>query len=254
MIQSDKLTAYFNRIGYSGPTEATIETLRAIHRTHLLAVPFENLNIHIGRPISIDPGAIYEKIVHNRRGGFCYEQNGLLSVILRSMGFDVTLLEARVRRAENDYGIPFGHLTLMVVLDQRWLFDVGYGDSFREPLLIDEPGDQIQGDTAFRITHNGQRGVYSRRLPDADWHEEYEFYLTPRTLTDFADGCHYHQTSPNSTFTQKRLCSLATPDGRITLSGDTFITTRNGQREERHLILPDEFNALLRSHFGINLA
>jgi N-hydroxyarylamine O-acetyltransferase len=247
------LDAYCDRIRYTGPRAPTLATLRGLHRAHLLAVPFENLDIHLGRPIILDEDRLFDKIVTRRRGGFCYEQNGLFAAVLRALGFDVTLMEARVSRGDGTFGIPFDHLTLCVTLDERWLADVGFGDSFLEPLRLDDPGEQVQGREAFRVQHDGEQGLYSRRTPEGEWRAEYRFFLRPRQLADFAAGCHYHQASPLTTFTQKRVCSLATQDGRITLSGLKLITTRNGQRDERLLPGEEEFRAALREHFNIDL-
>jgi len=243
---------YLERIAYSGPREPTWETLRGLHRAHQYAVPFENLDIPLGRRITLDEDALFAKLVTHRRGGFCYEQNGLFAAALRALGYDVTLLEARVSKGDGTFGIPFDHLALMVRLDGRWLADVGYGDSFLEPLRLDDPGEQTQPEGVFRVTHDGTRGIYARQS-DGAWREEYEFYFAPRQIADFAEACHYHQTSPLTSFTHRRVCSRATPEGRITISDRKLITTRNGQRTERDL--PDEaaFRAALRAHFGIDL-
>lgn len=247
-----QLDAYFARINYSGPTTPTLDTLRGLHRAHLLSVPFENLDIHLGRWISLDPAAIFDKIVTRRRGGFCYEHNGLFAAVLREIGFTVDLLEARVLNAQGEPAIRFDHLCLLVTHDERWLADVGFGDSFMEPLRFDDPGEQVQGSRVFRVTHDGITGVHSRRSAET-WEDKHLFYLQPRELADFAPTCRYHQTSPESMFTQNRLCSLVTPEGRITLSNQTLKNRRNGQITET--VLPDE-NAVrtaLQAHFGVDL-
>jgi len=248
------LDAYFRRIGYDGPTTPTLDTLRALHRAHLMPVPFENLDIHIGRPIVLDEERLFDKIVNQRRGGFCYEQNGLFAAVLRQMGYDVTLLEARVNAREWDSGTPFDHLTLVVQLDERWLTDVGFGDSFIEPLRFDAPDSQEQANGIFRVLHDGVSGVHSKQTSTGDWHDEYLFSLQPRTLADFVIGCDYHQTSPNSHFTRQRVCSQATPQGRITLSDRRLIITENGQRTERDLYSEAEFQHHLSEQFGIVLS
>ena len=244
------LDAYCHRIEYTGPRAPTLAALRGLHRAHLRAVPFENLDIHLGRRITLDEAALFDKIVTRRRGGFCYEQNGLFAAALRALGFDVSLLEARVSRKDGTFGIPFDHLTLVVQLDERWLADVGFGDSFMLPLRLDDPGEQVQDGARFRVTHDGVTGIYARQKAGT-WTGEYQFFLKPRQLDDFAGGCEYHQASPLSSFTRDRVCSRATPEGRITVSDRRLIVTRNGQRTERDL--PDEaaFHAALRDHFGI---
>lgn len=248
------LSAYLDRLNYTGPLEPTTGTLRALHQAHLLAVPFENLDIHLGRSIVPDETAFYHKIVERRRGGFCYELNGLFAALLRELGFAVTLLSARVARKNGSFGPEFDHLTLLVQLEERWLADVGFGESFREPLRLAEPGEQVQAAGVYRLSQEGQVWTYWERDETGAWPAQYCFTLQPRRLTDFAEMCHYQQTSPQSHFTQKRVCSLATPEGRVTLSNDCLIVTRHGQRQERTLASPADQEAALKTYFGLDLA
>jgi N-hydroxyarylamine O-acetyltransferase len=244
--------AYLDRIGYRGSLAPTAETLRALQVAHLRAVPFENLSIHAGQPIVLDVDALFEKVVTCRRGGFCYELNGLFAALLRALGFEVTQLSAGVGRRDGTFGPDFDHMTLLVHLDERWLVDVGFGDSFLEPLRLDERGEQVQGDRAYRIDEDGAHLILRQRLgADGAWEPQYRFTLQPRELPDYAEMCLYHQTSPQSHFTQKRVCSLATPDGRVTLSDLRLITTRGGVREERMLPGEAEHAAALRELFGV---
>src|SRR5262245_27861823 len=126
------IDAYLGRIGYTGSRAPTLEVLRALHRAHLYAVPFENLDIHAGRRIVLDQDALFQKVVTHRRGGFCYELNGLFAALLRKLGFDVTLLSGRVHN-DGGFGPEYDHMTLLVKLDGRWLADVGFGSSFHDP-------------------------------------------------------------------------------------------------------------------------
>jgi N-hydroxyarylamine O-acetyltransferase len=245
--------AYLRRIGYAGPLAPGPETLRGLQVAHLLSVPFENLSIHAGEPIVLDDELLFDKIVRRRRGGFCYELNGLFAALLRALGFEVAMLSAGVAKAEGGFGPEFDHMTLQVDLEQRYLADVGFGDSFREPLLLDERGEQVQGGEAFRIDDAGERLVLMRRRGDGGWRPQYRFGLGPHVCADFEDMCRYHQTSPLSSFTQKRLCSVATPDGRITLSGMKLITTGARGREERGLDNEAEYTNTLRELFGVEL-
>ncbi len=256
MEQLMDLEAYFRRIGYEGTHIPTLETLRGLHRAHLRAVPFENLDISLGRRIRLDKESLFHKLVHQRRGGFCYEQNGLFAMVLRELGFDVTLLEARVVTGTGGFGIPFDHLALMVQLDERWLVDVGFGDSFLEPLRLDSTREQVQDGKTYRVLHDGVQGIFSSLASGAegDFQPEYQFFLQPRQLSDFAVGCDYHQTAPESPFTQKRVCTLATPNGRITLSNTRLIFTENGSRRERFLKDEDEVHDALATYFGVSLA
>jgi N-hydroxyarylamine O-acetyltransferase len=144
-------------------------------------------------------------------------------------------------------------MTLMITLEHRWLVDVGFGDSFREPLLLDEPGEQVQGRHAYRILPDDTHLILQQRIDGEKWEAQYRFSLQPHEFGDYAGMCHYHQTSPDSHFTQGRICTLATPDGRVTLSEMRFITTSaSGERHERTLESEDEYAAMLHAHFGID--
>jgi N-hydroxyarylamine O-acetyltransferase len=246
-------TSYLKWIGYHGSLTPTAETLRELHRAHLLAVPFENLDIHLGQPIVLDEARFFDKIVTRRRGGFCYELNGLFAWLLRALGFDVTLLSARVAAGDGSFGPEFDHLVLLVQLEERWLADVGFGESFRDPLRLDEPGEQRQATSVYRVVHEGEAWTMLERDGEGKIVDGYRFTLQPRRLADFADMCRYQQTSPESHFTQKRICSLATPEGRVSLSDRRLIITANGERREQELSSPEEYAAKLREHFGIEL-
>ncbi len=247
-----EIDAYLRRIRYVGEIEPSGNTLRSLHRAHMYAVPFENLDIALGRKIVCDENRFLHKIVNERRGGFCYEMNGAFAALLRELGFEVTLLSARVSGGgDGSEGPEFDHLALRVELEHAWLADVGFGDSFVEPLRL-EPGiEQEQFGRRYRITA-GESGFHLEANADDTWKKQYVFTLQPRQLSEFTAMCHYHQTSPDSPFTRKRVCSLATPEGRITVSGVKLIETRQGVREERTLT-EDEPVAILRESFGVRL-
>ena len=244
------IEAYLKRINYHGSTTPAAGTLRALHVAHLLTVPFENLSIHAGEPIVLEDEALFAKIVERRRGGFCYEANGLFAALLRALGFDVAMLSAEVANADGSYSQPFDHMTLMVKLEERWLADVGFGDSFAEPLLVDEQSEQIQSHDAFRIDRAGDYRIVMRREA-GEWKPNYRFKLQPYEYEDFDQMCCYHQTSPESHFTQKRICSRATETGRITLSDMRLIETRERHREEKTLASQAEYDSVLWQRFGI---
>lgn len=252
------IDAYLERINYRGSLVPGAETLRALQVAHLMTVPFENLSIHAGQPIVLDDDALFTKIVRNRRGGFCYEANGLFAALLRALGFDVAMLSAGVANEAGEFGPAFDHMTLMVRLEQRWLADVGFGDSFREPLLLDERGEQTQGKRAYRIHSDGSYLVMMQRDEGREWQAQYRFTLQPYAYADYAKMCHYHQTSPDSHFTKARICSRLTEGGRVTLSDMRLITTSSsdaGQaqqtRVERSLTSDEEYADILRDQFGI---
>ena len=249
------IKAYLERINYHGSLAPTAETLRALQVAHLLTVPFENLSIHAGQAILLEDDALFSKIVTNRRGGFCYEANGLFAGLLRTLGFAVAMLSAEVANPGGEFGPDFDHMALEVQLERRWLVDVGFGDSFIEPLLLDERGEQRQGSRAYRIIPEGNYLVLMRQDEGEEWTAQYRFTLNHYTYADYAEMCRYHQTSPESHFTRSRICSRATGEGRITLSDMRFITTSisggNQIRYERTLTDDAEYADILREQFGI---
>jgi N-hydroxyarylamine O-acetyltransferase len=252
--------AYLQRIRYQSADRPSGDLLRSLHRAHMLTVPFENLDIHLGRKIVCEEVRFIHKIVNERRGGFCYELNGAFAALLRALGFRVTLLSARVARADGSSSPEFDHLTLCVDLEEPWLADVGFGDSFLEPLRLESRAEQPQDGRVYRLTASD--GVFGLEvLSDGRWKREYVFTLQPRELFEFAGMCHYHQTSPESHFTRNRICSMATAEGRVTLSenmsGESsdrkLIETRAGRREETFLSSEQEWRAKLRERFGVVL-
>jgi N-hydroxyarylamine O-acetyltransferase len=253
--------AYLARISYDGPRTPTAEVLRALQERHLLSVPFENLDIHWKRPIVVDTERFLHKIIEERRGGFCYELNGAFAWLLRELGFDVQYLSGRVPTRDGGIGPPFDHMALLVTIDgTRWLSDVGFGEFSLHPLEVDGDNGEfeiVQGDDEWEIRRNGEL--------------EYRFTLEPHELHEFAPMCDYQQFDPRSHFTQRRICSIATPEGRITLAADvgqasacpsrgrqaeacpTFaklIVTRNGERTETP-VAAEEWENVLRETFGI---
>lgn len=243
--------AYLERINYQGPLAPSAETLRRLHVAHLMAVPFENLSIHAGEPVALDDAALFDKIVRRGRGGFCYELNGLFAALLRSLGFTVAMLSAGVAKKAGGFGPEFDHMALMVTSEGRWLADVGFGDSFLEPLRLDERGEQIQGARSYRLDEDGGRLLLRRRDRGGPWEPQYRFSLQPHGYSDYAGMCLYHQTSPQSHFTSGRVCSRATPAGRVTLRDMRLIQTAGGVRDERVLESQEEYARSLREHFGV---
>ena len=251
------VAAYLARIGYRGTVVPDSETLRALQIQHLRTVPFENLDIHSATPIALDEASLFDKIVVRRRGGFCYELNGLFALLLEAMGFDVTRVSASDAHSDGSFGREFDHLALLVdvpgmgVAGERWLADVGWGDTFVVPLRLEHEPWQVQGERAYRIEWDGEHRVVCERHRDGREEKNYRFRLEPRALADFADMCLYHQVSPESPFTRKRLCTMATPEGRITLDDERLIVIKDGVRREQTIATEEEFVRHLEERFGI---
>src|SRR3989442_4850460 len=155
--------AYLKRIGYRGRVRPSADALRGLHRKHLLSIPFENLDIHLGRPIILSKKAFYDKIIREHRGGFCYELNGLFATLLDELGFKVSMLSARVARKGGRFSPNFDHMTLLVQLEQSWLLDGGFGDSFTKTKIFDMPGPQADRGKQYRFTRTDGWTLLSRR-------------------------------------------------------------------------------------------
>lgn len=248
---------YLARISYRGSVAPTAENLRALHRAHMLTVPFENLDIGRRRPIHLESELLFHKIVEEHRGGFCYECNGLFAWLLEELGFPVAMHACEVRRADGTFGPPGDHMALTVDLGPtggRWLADVGFGASFVDPLALDDATPSSQPPWgSWAVALDGAAGGRLQILErDGTWQTSYRFDLVPWSLDAFADGCHFHQTSPESHFTRGIITSMATAEGRISLSGRRLIVTRGTDRTERELSA-EEATEALRDVFGIVL-
>lgn len=251
------VSSYLSRIAYRGTLTPGLGTLQGLQLAHLRSVAFENLSIHAGQAIVLEKADLFRKIVEQGRGGFCYELNGLFAELLEALGFKLDRLAANVYGQGGHFGPDFDHLCLLVHLeDEDYLVDVGFGDSFQEPLRMSDIDEQIQGEKSYQIqaVEDGHYTLYVRRSdsPIGDMKPQYRFRLTPYDLSAFEPMCHYHQTSADSHFTRKRICSMATPQGRVSLSDMRLIVSqRNGERIEKTLVSETEFSAALRHHFGI---
>lgn len=251
------LQEYLHRIGYAPTVKADIETLRGLQTAHMLTVPFENLDIGLQRSILLDQKSLWDKLIIHNRGGFCYELNGLFAWLLKEVGFDVTHFNARVYNKKDDaFGIDFDHLTLMVRVPNdptRWLVDVGFGDSFTQPLNIDDSNEQVQGLRGYWLEPFRDGYQLWQRNYDGSRERQYFFDLTPRHFPDdYLDACLYHQTSPLSIFTRKRIISRLTQDGRVSLDDEKLIITSNGERTMQE-VKEEERTSLLKKYFNVTL-
>ena len=231
MAGPPSVQAYLDRIGYRGPVDPVPSTLAGLQRAHMLSVPFENLDVHLGRRLVLDLDHVYDKVVLRRRGGWCFELNALYASLLEALGFSVTLLGGAVESG-GELTEDLVHLLVRVDLDRPWISDVGFGESSLEPVPLEADGGRA-------AIENGGLRVH--------------FSLVPRRLEDFAEQCHRLQTSPDSWFVTRRTCTIARPDGRSTLSDLRLIETRAGERHERELAGEDEWRAVLRESFGVVL-
>ena len=244
-LTTDQRDRYLDRIGLAGRPDADLAELQFAHLQH---VPFENLSIHLGEPIELSTAALFDKIVDRRRGGFCYELNGLFGRLLTALGHDVVLLSASVHMQAGGLTPPFDHMVLRV---GDSFLDVGFGRHSAHPVRIDTDADQPDPFGTFRVvvTEHGDVDVL------CDGRPRYRTELRPREMPDFEPTCWWQQTWPGSHFRTGPVCSLQTADGgQRTLAGRKLITTaRSGERIEMMLDSDADVLAAYRSYFGVTL-
>jgi N-hydroxyarylamine O-acetyltransferase len=230
----------------------SLESLRILQRRHLLAVPFENLDIHWKVRIELDPSKFIEKIVGRRRGGFCYELNGAFNELLRRLGFRTRLVSARVADGRGGFGPEFDHLAILAEIDDlEYLADVGFGAFSAAPISLDPDVEHFDEVGVFKVRRFGESLEVVKRSADG-WISEYLFTRVGRELREFAAMCEFHQCSSESHFTKGKLCSLMTPEGRITLTDRSFVKTKGVRREEIAIDSDADFYETLLREFAIS--
>ncbi|GHF23996.1 arylamine N-acetyltransferase [Streptomyces mashuensis] len=248
------LDAYLARIGYEGPVRPDLATLRAVHRAHVAAIPFENLEVILGRPVLLDLKSLQDKMVAQRRGGYCYEQNSLLAAALERIGFSVTGLGARVRMRA-DRMRPVTHMALRVEADgEAWLCDVGFGgEGLVEPLRLVDGEQAVQGAWTYALAHEGDGVHVLRTLGPEGWTDVYAFGPEQRFPVDYGQMNYYTSTHPDSPFVSRVIVQQTGPDVRRALVGPVLVVTRPDGPAEQRVVTEAELAEALRSEFGIGL-
>jgi N-hydroxyarylamine O-acetyltransferase len=262
------ISSYFARIGYAGSRAPTLATLNAIAARHVESIPFENLDVLLGRPICIDLPAIENKLVRQHRGGYCFEHNTLLLHALGALGFSVTALSARscYQRPARD-SLPRTHMLLRVELEgESYLIDGGFGGLSLTVALRLAP--DVRQDTPHeprRIVREGSWEGLARRAPDAvlvhqallgdTWHDLYEFTLERMPPPDREMGSWYTSAHPRSHFREHLMVARATPEGRVTLQDrELTLRQRDGRANRRVLQTHGELLDALAEHFELPFA
>lgn len=241
---------YLERINFHEEIAIDLCTLKKLHKQHLLTVPFENLDIFLDRRIEMDFYHFWEKIVEKRRGGLCYEVNGLFFSVLKEIGFNVRLISAKVLE---DGGI-YDHAFILASLDDEpWLADVGFGDSFHEPIKFSIGEVQEDDNRWFKIEKNGEDEYrLLRSMNGVEYALEYIFSLKERKLSEFEERCTYFQTSSDSRFRKNRICSIERENGRVCLKDDKLIITDKGTQTITKIEREEEFVNYLKELFNID--
>jgi N-hydroxyarylamine O-acetyltransferase len=250
------LAAYFKRIGYSGETSPTLDTLRRIHFQHTLAIPFENLNPLMRWPVQLDAGSLEQKLVQSGRGGYCYEQNLLFRHALQTIGFNVVGLAARVSwNVPEGVVLPRTHMLLRVDVDgQAYIADVGFGGlTLTAPLRLVAGIEQSTPHESFRLIAEDNEYVMQAKLGDA-WRSLYRFTLEPQQFADYEMANYYVSCHPKSRFVNGLLAARAEADRRHALLNNEYtVHYLNGKTERRVLASAAEIRGVLQGAMGITL-
>jgi N-hydroxyarylamine O-acetyltransferase len=245
------LEKYFNRIGYKGSTKTDIATLTDIMRSQLFSIPFENLDVQAGKIVSLVPEEIVDKILSHKRGGYCYEVNGLFSMALHELGVPYTFVAARpmnypVRR-------PKTHMAIVAEVDgKKWLFDLGFGSNgIRKPMQLNVYDVEVMQDAdLFMLSRINENKYLLKTLIEGEWTNQYEFDLYPQEWIDFVPANHLNSTHPDTIFVKKLLVVLHNPTGKTILIGDTLKTILNGDTTKQFIAIENRA-AILASTFGL---
>ncbi|RDU98629.1 arylamine N-acetyltransferase family protein [Trinickia dinghuensis] len=254
-MQADNfsLTEYLHRIDYTGTPKADIETVARMMRRQLFSVPFENLDVQAGKIVSLVPEEIVDKIVNRKRGGYCYEVNGLFAMALESLGISYRFAAARpmiypARR-------PRTHMVLVLTLGgEQWLCDLGFGSyGIRAPMRLDALDVEIAQDDDTFMLSLGDDGFYLLRAKvNGEWENQYAFDLSSQEWVDFVPANYLNSTHPEALFVRMIVVVLMTEAGRKILGGDSFKIVAHGRTEKR-TVAPDELPDLLAREFGLTM-
>ena len=252
------INPYLNRLGLTESKHPSLRFLTELQNHHLLSIPFEDLDIPDRARIELNLSKIYNKIIPTKRGGFCYELNGLFHWLLTTLGYKVDMLSARVYNQQTkELGPEFDHMALLVhlkkgLIDKDFLVDVGFGDSFRIPIEMPN-GREEDVSGKYRIMDKKNNLYELQRKLEKHWETQYSFTTIPQKLENFKAICAYQQDCPDSHFRKRMICTIATKNGRVTLSNNSLTITEDNSKTKLEFDGDIEFYFLLKKYFGIEL-
>lgn len=248
------ITAYLIRMAYEGELGLDLPSLVQLHRSHVLSIPFEDLDIHLKRTIDLDLNAIFQKVVNNNRGGFCYELNYLFYALLSELGFDCKMVSARIYNEAGELGPEFDHMSIIVRLQEEYLLDVGYGDLFIEPLPIKDNITCQDWFKTYRIQKlDAENYLLSESRDGREFKNRYQFSTMARRIEEFYDQCQFKQYDPASYFVQHKICTLPTTTGRKTILDNRYILRSDKYRKEYPIYTESDFFQILKEDFQMDL-
>lgn len=234
--------------------EPSLSFLKKLHFAHIHTIPFENLDIHYNRKIQLDYTKVFDKIVKRRRGGFCYELNGLFYHLLYHLGFDCFITSAQMKREDGSFSPPFDHMVIIVTIDDiKYLVDVGFGEAFSYPKQISKGLVQMDYTTYWRFDLDPDENYLLQFSSNASSYQtKYMFSFEEKQIIQFMEMCEFHQNSDQSPFTQKKLITIKTNDGRVTLTDRKLKVLQLGETIEEPILNEDEFLSKLEQFFAIS--
>jgi len=245
---------YLKRIEYRGNVKTDLNCLMQLHKSHVMAIPFEALDAQLGRKINLDIPSVFEKVIVQKRGGYCYELNHLFHTLLTTIGFENHLISARVYD-DGKYGPAFDHMAIVVNLDGEWLVDVGYGDLFIEPIRLQHNLEQEDHFKFYKIQRlNTHEAILHESLKkNIDYRIRYLLDTRKRQIADFEEQNRFKQSSPDSHFVKNRICTIATKTGRKTILNETFKVKQNENLMSRVIENEKDLHQILAQEFDIRL-
>jgi N-hydroxyarylamine O-acetyltransferase len=251
MIASNfSLADYYARIAHHGSAGPDLATLHNLMRAQLFSIPFENLDTQAGKIVSMVPEDIVQKLLHNHRGGYCFEVNGLFAMALTALSIPHRMVAARPMLYHDRR--PKTHMAIIAELEGRqWLCDLGFGSyGIRAPIALDMANQSIQQDgDAFRLQENAATFLLQARVDD-EWKSQFEFDLSPQEWVDFLPANFYSSTYPGSLFVQKLVVIQHTPQGRKILFDHHYRNIQHGKTSKREVNAAD-ISKLLLEEFGL---
>lgn len=248
-LSKSEISALLQRMRFDEPIAVNSQILKKLHVAFVTNIPFETLDIFWKRSFSLSLPELYDKVVLKERGGYCYELNSLFSYLLQGLGFDVSIYDAQLYDSRG-FIIPSSqHMALIVKLERLWLVDVGYGNGFLMPLLLENPQIQKQKNRSYRIIHRDSKYVVEE-MHNGRWHPWYAFIRESKQISDFEDRNRFHQTDKDSVFFEKRICMIMREDKVIELNGNQLIQ-KTSSETVISMIEEEKILHFLQTHFGI---
>jgi arylamine N-acetyltransferase len=242
-------------IDTKGFSQVNVRTLNHYLERFMLTVPFENIDVQNKRPISVDVNHLYNKVVNQKRGGYCYELNTLFHHYLLEKGFNARLVSATIHTRNGGRSRAGSHMSILVYLDQPYVADVGFGDLPLQAMPLHAKKDAIYINDVngfYRAVYEDQDKFHVQKWQDDDWRTSYEGTETSRRIDEFDEALDYNQHNGNSIFVKKLVVTIPKIDGRVTMSEKDLTITKRGEKS-KIAVTKDNYQQFLRDYFDLHV-